>query len=318
MNAQHTSANKARRLPLIPAILLVTGGIAYGSLFTANKIAIEAGFPFISYTFWQALVAGIALFAYGLVRSDLPRLTFRHLRQYVLTSTLGLVFPVLVLTFIAGKLPAGVVTLIIALAPPLTYVFAFLLRLEKFRWPSILGVVFGFAGILLIVLPEESLPSPDMAIWIVVALLVPLSLATNNMQMTLLRPPQTTTTSLVCGILLGGAVVTFPIMLVWDGFHGFWEVEPAGIWTMLWAGAIQLFTFFAILETIRLAGPVFLSQINYIIVIAGFLWALALFNEGLSGWVWAALGIMLIGLTFANIGTAWAQRESPSAAPPVS
>ena len=309
MNAQYTSANKARRLPLIPAILLVTRGIAYGSLFTANKIAIEAGFPFI---------AGIALFAYALVRSDLPRLTFRHLRQYVLTSTLGLVFPVLVLTFIAGKLPAGVVTLIIALAPPLKYVFAFLLRLEKFRWPSILGVVFGFAGILLIVLPEESLPSPDMAIWIVVALLVPLSLATNkslatnNMQMTLLRPPQTTTASLVCGILLGGAVVTFPIMLVWDGFHGFWEVEPAGIWTMLWAGAIQLFTFFAILETI------FLSQINYIIVIAGFLWALALFNEGLSGWVWAALGIMLIGLTVANIGTAWAQCESASAAPPVS
>ena len=44
---------------LLPTVLLLLGGISYGSLFTANKIAIDAGFPFVAYSFWQALFAGV-------------------------------------------------------------------------------------------------------------------------------------------------------------------------------------------------------------------------------------------------------------------
>ncbi len=118
---------------VIPATLVILGGVIYGSLFAANKIAIEAGFPFIAYTFWQSLFAGLTLLVVALARADAPKLSYRHLRHYVLMSTLGVVVPVLVLTFIADKLPAGVVTLIIGLTPPLTYLFAFVLRREGFR-----------------------------------------------------------------------------------------------------------------------------------------------------------------------------------------
>ena len=298
-----------RQSLVIPATLLIVGGISFGSLFAANKIAIEAGFPFIAYTFWQALFAGLALFVVALVRADVPKLTVPHVRQYVLMSTLGVVIPVLVLTYIADKLPAGVVTLTVGLAPALTYVFAFVLRREGFRWLNVGGVFFGFASILLIVLPEQSLSAPGAAIWLIVALAVPLSIATNIIVIAYLRPPRTSTVSLVCGLMLSAAAITFVVMLASGGGVGFWNVAGPGMWAMVWAAAAQAVAFVAGLEVIRLAGPVYFSQMNYITVGAGFLWALALFSEGLSVWVWVALVVMLVGLGFTNLGAARAGRS---------
>ena len=44
-----------------PLILLLIGGAAYGTIFSANKIAIEGGFPFVAFTFYQAFIAGVVL-----------------------------------------------------------------------------------------------------------------------------------------------------------------------------------------------------------------------------------------------------------------
>ncbi|MBM3516593.1 MAG: DMT family transporter, partial [Alphaproteobacteria bacterium] len=134
----------------IPTLLVLLGGVVYGSVITANKIAIEAGFPFVSYTFWQTFLAGALLLAYGVVRARLPALGLAHLRHYVLTSTFGIVLPVLVLTYVAGRVPAGVLTLIFALAPPIAYLLTFALGRERFRWLSVGGVALGFAGVLMI------------------------------------------------------------------------------------------------------------------------------------------------------------------------
>ncbi len=142
----------------------------------------------------------------------------------------------------------------------------------------------------------------------IVALLVPISVATNIMVIAYLRPPQTSTVSLVCGLLLSAAAITFVVMLVGGGVHGFWDVRGAGIWAMLWAAGGQIVAFITGLEVVRLAGAVYVSQMNYVIVGAGFLWALALFDEGLSAWIWAALLVMLVGLGFTNLGAARAER----------
>jgi len=286
---------------IVPAALVVCGGVAYGSLFAANKIAIESGFPFVAYTFWQAMIAGLVLLAFAVARGDVPKVSIIHLRQYGLMSLLGVVVPVLVLTFIADKLPAGVVTLIIGLTPSLTYLFAFILGRERFRWLAVGGVLFGFASILLIVLPEQSLAVSGSAVWLVVALLVPLSVAINLLVISYLRPPETTTVSLVCGLLLSAALITFVCMLVSGEAYVFWNASGPGIWAMVWASAGQLVAFIAGLEVARMAGPVYVSQMNYVIVGSGFVWALVLFDESLSIWVWTAFVLIFLGLTLTNL-----------------
>ncbi len=304
MAAKGERQGAGRRSMLVPTALLTTSGVVYGGILTANKIAIGAGFPFAAYTFWQTFLAGAVLLVFSLARGRPPGLGFAHVRHYVLTSSLGVVMPLLVLTYVADRLPAGVLTLIFALAAPLAYIFAFALGRERFQWLSVAGVAFGFAGILMIVVPEGTLPAVGAAVWMVFALAVPVMLATNNMVMAYLRPPAASTLALVSGLQLAAAAITFPVMIAAGGFYPFWTAPDPALWALAWAAAAQAITFLAVLEVVRRAGPVYTSQINYVIVVAGFLWALALFDEGLSGWVWGALGVMLAGLALAHAGAA--------------
>ena len=64
---------------------------------------------------------------------------------------------------------------------------------------------------------------------------------------------------------------------------------------------MQVVGYFALYEVIRRAGPVFFSQASYIIVLSGLAWALLLFGERPSPWVWAAVVVMVAGLVLANL-----------------
>ena len=136
---------------LLPTVLLLLGGISYGSLFTANKIAIDAGFPFIAYSFWQALFAGVVTLALAAVFSRLPSLRRENLRVFALVAVFGFLGPLLVVTYVADRLPPAVLTLCAALIPAATYSLTLVLRFDRFRWLSVAGVLMGFGGILLIV-----------------------------------------------------------------------------------------------------------------------------------------------------------------------
>ena len=63
MRAQRTpDAGRLRgRALIVPTLLLLVGGISYGGIFLANKLAAGVSFPVFAYTFWIALFAGLAL-----------------------------------------------------------------------------------------------------------------------------------------------------------------------------------------------------------------------------------------------------------------
>ena len=310
-------AGSARRVSLVvPWLLLVGGASIYGGIFAANKFVAEAGVPFIAYTFWQTFIAGVILLTLSLITRNVPPMSFRHLRHYAITSALGVVLPVLVLTFVAAKLPAGVVTLLITLTPAMTYVYALLFRLERFRWISIGGVGVGLAGVLLIVLPDGSLPQPEDVVWVLLLLSVPFMFATNNIVVTMMHPPQTTSLMLAAGLVITAAAISFPIMLIYGGFYGFWEATRSGTWAVLWASSINVVTFLCFFEIIRRTSPVFFAQYNYVIVISGVLWSIALFDENLSAWIYAALAVMIAGMLLANEGTRRSLRRVHAARQP--
>ena len=87
---------------------------------------------------------------------------------------LGMSLPILVVNFVASKLPAGVVGLQQTLVPMLTYAFALLLRIDRVNALKLTGLAVGLGAVLVVVLPRASLPSPDMTIWVLVSFLTPL------------------------------------------------------------------------------------------------------------------------------------------------
>jgi drug/metabolite transporter (DMT)-like permease len=194
------------------------------------------------------------------------------------------------------------------LIPSLTYAFAFVLRVERLRWLSLGAILLGLGGVLMIVLPQGSLPDASAAIWILPALIAPISAATNNLIVATLRPPESDSLTLGGSVLLGGAVITFPVAALSGDLVVFWQ-SSAVLTGVLWAAVAQAVGFFCLYEVIRRAGPVFFSQISYVIVACGIGWGFALFSERPSVWIWGAVALMTLGLGLANTAVA---RTSPT------
>ena len=314
--APDTGAADAGRLRgralIVPTLLLLIGGISYGGIFSANKLAAGVSFPVFAYTFWIALFAGLALLFVGAICGNLPPTSRAHLLQYLRLAVLAVMLPVLATAFAAHALPAGVITLVLTLVPGLTYLMSFAIGLERFEALSLAGLALGAAGVLLIVLPDQGLPDAGAWVWMLVALVGAVAAAGSNVVAAAYRPPRSHSLALACGILLAAAVVLLPIMLVTDGPYLFSDAGWQGIAGMAWAAAIHCVTFYCFQEVTRRAGAVFFAQFNYLVVAAGIFWALLIFDETLGLWVWAALACMVVGLWLVNTG---ARRRTATASP---
>ena len=172
----------------LPAIYLVLAAASFGATFCLNKLAAEAGMPPLAYAFWQSTLSGLGLLAIAAVRGCRVPLGAGALKTDFLVGVLGLGLPGALLTFTAPHLPAGLVTLVLALSPPLTFLMAVAARQQKFRWWGLLGVAFGFAGMLVIAGPGSGvLPSADGVGWFALCLIAPVLYAMANVAASIFR-----------------------------------------------------------------------------------------------------------------------------------
>ena len=294
---------------LLPTVLLLLGGISYGSLFTANKIAIDAGFPFIAYAFWQALFAGTVLLVLSAVFSKLPSLRMENLRVFALVAVFGFLGPLLVVTFVADRLPPAVLTLCAALIPAATYSLTLVLRLDRLRWLSATGVLLGLGGIFLIVVPTGSLPGAGAWVWVLFSLLMPLAAAVNNVAGARFAPVGVSALALAGGMMMVAAFLLLLVMLAEGDLFLPTDAAPSGLWGLLWATAGQAITYSCFFEIVRRAGALFFATLNYVVVAAGIFWASIFFGTALSHWVWAAVAVLVVSLVLINAGTARGLRE---------
>lgn len=291
----------ARQRPgLVPFVLLFVLGISFGAIFTLNRLATTNGVPFIPYLFWQALGGAVALLVLCAGLRQLPPIGFTHVRIYVVMAILNVLIPVCVFSFVAPKVPASLLPIGLSLVPMFIYAMALGLRMEKFHWLRFVGLTLGFGGVLLVLLPKASLPSPDMVGWIALSLIAPFSYALRSVLIPRLRPPQTTSLRLACGLLVAAAVIMLPVFFATDDRWAFDGAFGIGHWAVLGAMAHNALTLVLIFELVRLAGPVFFGTSNYIAMLVGVAMGMTVFGERQSLWIWAALALVVLGLYLVN------------------
>jgi drug/metabolite transporter (DMT)-like permease len=259
-------------------------------------VAADAGITPFAYTFWQSLLAGLLLLGYCAVRRSLPSTAMANLRAYGVIGTLAVGLPIALLTYAASRLPAGVLTLVLALSPPFTYGFGVLLRLDRLSWFGVLGILFGFAGVTVLVAPTASLPDPGASGWFMLSLLASVMFAGTNVLAAVLRPPAEDSVAMASGTLLGAAVVPLVLLVVIDHGGGFRGFSTNGWIALAGAVAMNSAVFVLYLEIVRTAGPTFFAQVNYIVIPAGIGWGVLLFGERHSVYVWFALALMFVGM----------------------
>jgi drug/metabolite transporter (DMT)-like permease len=299
--------------PQIAYVWLVGAAIVYGAIFSVNKMAAAAGTPPLAQGFWQSLGGGLLLLIILALKGRKLALGRRHLLSYLVIGALAVGVPMSLLTYAAPHLPAGLQTIVLALSPPLTYFLGMLARIERFRVLGLLGLAFGFAGVLVIIVGlglEES--APDAWRWFALSLIAPLLFACSNLAAALLRPPLSSSLSMAAGMLVGSSAMLIPIMAI----AGQASVPTgAGAIAALIAAAINAVFFVLFFEIIRLAGPTFFAQFNYLAVLAGVGWSIAIFGEGLSIYFFVAMLLMFAGVSLSARGAAPPAGAIPGAEP---
>ncbi len=293
------SRAKNRRLILASTLLLV-GGIGFGLVIALNRVVTTEGIPFIPYIFWQSLGASVVLLVVSVIRRKLPPLTAVHLRYYTVLGIAGLAIPWTVLAYVAPEIPVGVIAILLALGPLIVYAMAVGLTMDSLRWSRVLGLFLGLGGILLIALPETSLPARGMVGWVLVALIPPACFALSTILAERMRPPTGDAISFSCGLLVVGSLFMLPVMAISDSWWVFQEPLSKGEATVFFLMLLSAFLWPLLFTIIRLAGSVFFSTVAYIDTLAGVGWGILFFSEAHSLWIWGALALVMGGLFLVN------------------
>lgn len=300
------------RSTVLAILMVATIGVAWGATFPLNRIVMTSGVPYAAYVFLQTAGAATILLAVALPLRQLPRLrSWLHLRAYFIMAFLGIGIPYYVLAIAADKVPAGVLGLIQTIEPMMTYVFVLLFALERFNWLRVSGLFVGLAGVLLIIVPEASLPSPEMAVWVAIGFSVSVCWALWAVLVAIVRPPAARPVSLASGFALLSAIITFPAMAVTDG----WWFFPAPFDTVdlsvLAVIGINAVLFYLSLECIRYAGAVVYSLWAYIGTMTAIGLGILIFGEHHSAWIWASVALLVVGMTLVTQAGRWRRAIRP-------
>jgi len=285
------------RNPLLPLALLFTIGALWGFFFILIKTGVTGGVAPVSYLFWFSLGAGTIVLCIGLVRREVPRLERRHLAYYAKASLARFTIPNVILYTAQGKLPVGLMAVIMAFTPIFTYMLSLAFRVEKMIGVRVVGVMLGIGGAMLIVLPKSSLPDPALAIWVLIGFCVPLMHGSAYVLLSEKhRPAGSTSLGIAAGTLFTTSILSLSLALAMGQFQMLAPPFSTGELALMLHFTLAGLNFYAMFELIRIAGPTYMSQSSSLAVGSGVLFGYLILGETLSLWVWGAIVLILAGV----------------------
>lgn len=271
-------------------------GTFWGGTIPLTKMAVSTGHQPLGLIVWQLVIGVLLLGAYLFAKGWRPRISRELVFFFCTIALLGTIIPNGFSYFAASYLPAGVMAIAIATVPMFTLVLALGFRLESFSLMRVLGVVIGFTAMVMIAAPETSLPDPDTAIFVAVALIAPFCYGAEANYLAARTPRGTEPISTLFMASLFGLVIVTPFAWVtgqWvDAFAPWGPAEYA----LIGASVIHAITYVGYIWLVGFGGPVFSVQVAYPVTLSGVFLSIIFLGEGYSVWIWAALILVIIGL----------------------
>lgn len=285
-----------RATPFWAWAVLLFLGVVWGLTFSLAKIATEGGADPLGITFWQALLGALFLGAVAVARRRPLSAKPWALQIYAICGLLGTVVPGVLFFHAASRVPAGVLSITVTVVPILTFVLSALFGLDRFGFLRVLGVLLGALAVVLLVAPEQSLPGPGTAPWVLVACAASACYAAENLVIALRMPEGADPFMVTFGMFLAATAMLAPVVIATGSFVALaWPWGPVE-WSIVGMAAVSALAYSGYIALIGHAGPVFASQVAYAVTLAGVLWGMVLFGERHSPWIWLSLALMLAGL----------------------
>jgi len=278
------------------AILFIIGSV-WGLTIPLTKIAVSTGHAALGIVLWELIAAVLVLGAYLVWTRQGFGITRQRLVLFAVVTLTGTIIPGAFSYRAAAQLPAGVMSIVIALVPLFALPVAVLLRLERLQIRRVAGVALGAVAVILIVGPDTALPDPSKAGFVLLAMIAPMCYGIEGNYVSLrgsegLSPVQT-----LFGASLLGIFLVLPMVAVSGEWVNLYVVWGAQEWALSAVIVLHIAAYAGYLGLVGRAGSVFASQVAYIVTITGILWSIGLLAEGYSVWIWASLICLLIGVS---------------------
>jgi len=277
------------------AVLLVLGA-SWGFTVPLSKIAVSSGHGQFGLIFWQLVIGAGLMGGLILARGTGLPLTKRTLRIFFIIALVGTILPDAISYRAYVHLPAGIMAILLSLIPMIAFPIALGFGLERFDLRRFGGLLLGLTGVLLLILPEASLPEVAMLAWIPLAMLAPLSYAFESNYVARWGLGGMDAIQVLFGASLLGALITLPLAIGSGQFINPMRVWAAPEWALVASSAIHVVVYAGYVWLVGRAGSVFAVQVSYLVTGFGVISAMVILGESYSRYVWGALALVLTGI----------------------
>ena len=289
------SSTSGRKI-LIAWTSMLAIGLFWGGTIPLSKVAVSSGHQPFGLIFWQLVISVLVLGVVLVHRRWRPRLNGELLIYFLIIAVCGTLLPNGTSYLAQQHVPAGVMAIAIATVPMFALVLALGLRIEKFSWTRVSGVLIAFIAMVIIAAPESSLPDPEKAIFVLVALIAPLFYGAESNYLAIHKPEGVDPVSTLFMASILGIFIALPVTFA----TGQW-IDPSAPWqapeyALIGSSVIHAITYCAFIWLVGYGGPVFSVQTAYPVTLSGVFLSVLFLGESYSGWIWAALVLVIIGL----------------------
>lgn len=295
---------------LTPIFLLLTLGFIWGSGYAIARYATTTtdAVTWDDYSFWQSIGPAVLLLVVLWIQKIKLPLSPKYLFYYLVCGVVGIAIPNTIMYFVVGKLPSGLVALMVNTVP--IFIYAMAVRHEGFSVIRLIGVLLGIAGLSFILLPEAAFPNLESQYrWYpVLLLLTPFCFALCAVFISKYWPHEAHPLTLSTGMLIVSAMVLMP--MAWKVDHSIqplWvDITPAKCAVMLEV-ILSSIGYVLLFRLLKLTGPIYYSLVGGVVVLTGLFWGRVVFGEHLN--VWSGIAVVLILLAIVIMSVARKGRD---------
>ncbi len=282
---------------ILPVTILLLLGMLWGAVPSISKYVLtRTDIHPLSYSAWILVIAACVLIVINLVNGR--KLPPRHLMFYTVCGLTSSAIPTTIMYYAVVWIPAGLMALLMTVAPIFTYLFGVAVKVEKYHILKTIGLLFAFIGVVLILMPGtvEQMNAPVWAI--LLGLLTPAFYSINMVYAALRRPENLHVMDMSVGMLVVAAITMVVVAATFESIYPLWNADPYIALLVVYHGTLTATAFCFFYYLIKLAGPLFSSQVTYTVTIFGIMIGAYVHNEVLPLLVWVATISMFLGIGF--------------------
>ena len=277
---------------------IVTLGIVWGGTFMVVSIALR-GYPPLTVACARTTLGAVALV--GLMfalKRPLPAFSPRLIRYLIIIGILNTALPFAMLSWGQQFVPSAFAGISMAALPLFVLPLAHVFTDEKLNLRNAVGVVLGFGGAVVLIGPGVLRIGTGMEpLGQLACIGAAMSYAISSI-MTRKCPPIDPIT-MAAMLLVVGSAALIPSMLIVEGVPNIADTQSTFAIVLLGLVPTALAALIRV-HTIRSAGAVFMTLVNYQVPLWSVIFGVLLLNEVLPLRFFAALGLILLGLAISQ------------------